>query len=320
MKVLKVVEPGKFEFEERPIPEAKKNEVLLKMKYCGICGSDVKVFTGSHPYASYPRIPGHEISAEIMAYGNTPTKTPLKVSINPYFTCGVCEPCKSGMTNCCQHNQTLGVQRDGAYAEYIVVPVEKIVLNYFPLDSKLLALTEPFGVATHAVDRIGVRVNDNVLIFGAGPIGIFCGVSLLELCRSVYIVDHHKEKLKIVIDLGIHPLYAIPKNKFDVCIDASGSKEVIADCFKYVKVGGKVVFIGHSNEDIPMPHSDIIKKELTIIASRNSIDLSKAQSKIHYNPKVKNTITHIVPFKEVPEFYKEILSKNGKIVKALIEF
>jgi threonine dehydrogenase-like Zn-dependent dehydrogenase len=314
MKVLKLVEPGKLEFEERPLPMPGANEVVLKMKYCGICGSDVSIYQGKHPYASYPRVMGHEICAELGGEF---------VSVDPYFTCGYCPACTSGKRNCCLGNQTMGVQRDGAYAEYITVPESKIIYNKTFLDPKLLALTEPFSVALHAIRRAGIKPSDRVMIFGAGPIGAYCAFIINNMQAEANIADLYDEKLQTAVKLGAHICYNIKTttlaNGYDCCIDASGSIEAITNCFKYVNAGGKVVLIGHSEDIVPVPHSDIIKKELTIFASRNSVELNEAQVKMKEGvTDLRDGITHIVPFAEVPEFFKTL--PNEKVTKALIEF
>lgn len=322
MKILKVLGPGHFEFEEVPIPVPAKDEVLLKMKYCGICGSDIKVFTGQHPYAAYPRIMGHEICAELEGE---------LVSVNPYFTCGQCSACNSGKRNCCLKNQTMGVQRDGAYAEYIVVPSSQIIYNRANLTPNFLAILEPFAVALHAIKKVEIHALDKVMIFGAGPIGAFCTYILSNLQANPVVVDPHHEKLRIAITLGANNIvytHEIGKHflnsgtgDYDVCIDASGSKEAIWNCFNFVKTGGKVILIGHSKEEFSMPHSDIIKKELTIFASRNSVEFYEAQIEMMRDWRnLNNAITDIVPFLEVPEFYKSLVAKDDNIVKALIKF
>ena len=310
MKVLKVVEPGRFEFEERSIPEPRHDEALLQMCYCGICGSDVRVFTGNHPYANYPRIMGHEISARLIRIGDYAYDSKPLVSVNPYFTCGFCEACRKGKSNCCLKNQTMGVQRDGAYAEYIIVPKEKIINAISSSDSQMLALTEPFSVALHAVERGDIQLGDKILIFGAGPIGVFCGVCAINKGAEVSIVDPHPLKMEIAYSLG---LKYVSWDNNDICIDASGSKQAIFNCFSFVRPGGKVILIGHSKEEILMPHADIIKKELSIFASRNSPHFQFPQN-------IQKTITHIVPFMEVPGFFKKLAAKDGTVLKALIKF
>lgn len=334
MKVLKVIEPNRFEFEEKEMPIPAYDEALLKMIYCGICGSDIKIFTGQHPYANYPKVMGHEISALLLKIGEKEINPPLSVSVNPYFICGRCYVCQSGKKNCCLRSQTMGVQRDGAYSEYIVVPEKQLIYDKFNLGAKLLALTEPFGVALHAIKRTNIQKNDRIIIFGAGPIGIFCLLALKNLQIQVDICDPHNEKISIAMSLGAND-YVNPKTSdmdgflkastwgigYDICIEASGSKEAIYNCFKFVKTGGKIILIGHNKEEIIMPHSDIIKKELTIFASRNSLNLTNAQEEMKKSSiNIEKSITDIISFEKVPEFYKRLVSKDGKIVKALIEF
>jgi threonine dehydrogenase-like Zn-dependent dehydrogenase len=318
MKVLKVVEPGKFEFEERPIPEPGPNEALLRMCYCGICGSDVRLFIGEHPYASYPRIMGHEISARLMQIGKETYPDCPPVTVNPYFTCGECVACRSGKQNCCLKNQTMGVQRDGAYAQYVVVSKEKLIYTTHPssADAQILALTEPFSVAYHAIERANIQKGDRVLIFGAGPIGVFCGICALDKGAEVNIVDPHFKKKDIAFQLGIMELVY---DYYDVCIDACGAEEAIYSSVAFAKEGGKIVLIGHTKKQIIMPHPDIIKKELTIFASRNSPRLESDQL-VLIRKNVQKVITNIVPFEEVPEFFKKLVAKDGTVLKALIKF
>jgi threonine dehydrogenase-like Zn-dependent dehydrogenase len=230
-------------------------------------------------------------------------------------------------------NETMGVQREGAYAEYIVIPKEHILHNLVNLEPKLLALTEPFAVGFHAIGRVEIKPEETVLIFGAGPIGLFCLISAINRKAKVSIADPHNSKLEIAKILGAYKCVNSKTNNmydffhlftwgegYDICIDATGSKEAIKYCFEFVRTGGKVVLIGHSKEDIPMPHSDIIKKELTIYASRNSLNLTLTQNEIKKAKSIDKVITNIIPFSEVPKFYERLVLKDERIIKALIEF
>ena len=178
MKAVVIKKPGEIELVEKEIPRLNKGEALLKIKYCGICGSDVATYTGNQPFATYPRIPGHEFSAEVVevAEEDSPIKPGMIVTANPYFNCKKCYSCRRGKVNCCEDNQTMGVQRDGAFCEYVAMPVERI----FPgngIDAPILALVEPFSIGYHAIKRGSVKKGDNLLVIGAGPIGIFAAIS-----------------------------------------------------------------------------------------------------------------------------------------------
>jgi threonine dehydrogenase-like Zn-dependent dehydrogenase len=128
LKAVHVTEPGTIAVVEAPVPTPGPGEALLRVRYAGICGSDLQTFAGTQPFATYPRVPGHEFSAEVVdVHGDAPHLSPgLVVTGNPYFSCGACYSCRRGLVNCCQHNQTMGVHRDGAFQEYIVMPVERI--------------------------------------------------------------------------------------------------------------------------------------------------------------------------------------------------
>jgi len=196
MKIVYIEAPGKIALKEAEIPTPKKGEALLKVKYCGICGSDVATYTGNQPFTTYPRIPGHEFSAQIVEIEDNQfgLKTGMIVTGNPYFNCGTCYSCLRGKVNCCQDNKTMGVQRDGSFAEYITMPIERIFEGK-GLSPKTLALIEPFSIGYHAINRGKVKAGDKVLVMGAGPIGIFAMLSAKLKGAEVYIADLLQNRL-----------------------------------------------------------------------------------------------------------------------------
>src|SRR5919107_1879679 len=128
MHAVYVVQPGEIAVAERPVPSPGPGEVLLRVLYAGICGSDIQTFTGSQPFASYPRVPGHEFAAEVVDVNGVAPNLSLGLLVtgNPYFNCGACYSCRRGLLNCCENNQTMGVHRDGAFQEYIVLPIDRV--------------------------------------------------------------------------------------------------------------------------------------------------------------------------------------------------
>ena len=149
MKTILINQPGEIKVTDTQMPEVKPGEALLRIRYCGICGADVASYTGNQPFTTYPRIPGHEFSAEIVEIPEN--KYGLKagdvVTANPYFNCGACYSCERGFVNCCTDNQTMGVQRDGSFCEYVAMPVERIIPG-MGLSAKELALIEPFSICS----------------------------------------------------------------------------------------------------------------------------------------------------------------------------
>lgn len=174
MKAIVIDKPYEVEIRDVPMPTVGEGEALLRVLYVGICGADVASYTGNQPFTTYPRIPGHEFSAEIIEIpeNDKGLKKGDVVTCNPYFNCGKCYSCERGHVNCCTDNRTMGVQRDGAFCEYISMPVERIYPG-MGLTAKELALIEPFSISRHAISRAVIHQTDSVLIVGAGPIGLF---------------------------------------------------------------------------------------------------------------------------------------------------
>ncbi|MBE6804103.1 MAG: alcohol dehydrogenase, partial [Ruminococcaceae bacterium] len=203
MKAIVIPNPNEIEIREVSIPEVKEGEALLRVKYVGICGADVASFTGNQPFTTYPRIPGHEFSAEIVAIpeNDKGLKAGDIVTCNPYFNCGTCYSCERGYVNCCTDNQTMGVQRDGAFCEYISMPIERIY-DGKGLSAQELALIEPFAISQHAVSRATIKETDNVLVIGAGPIGLFALLAAKQKCNRIVVADILDNRLRLATEYG----------------------------------------------------------------------------------------------------------------------
>ncbi len=285
MKVVYVEEPGKIEIREKEMPILKKGEALLKIKYCGICGADVATFTGNQPFTTYPRIPGHEFSAEIVEIeeNDRGLKVGDIVTANPYFNCGHCYSCERGIVNACTDNQTMGVQRDGSFAEYVAMPIERI----YPgkgLSAKTLALIEPFSIGYHAVSRGHIKPGHKVLVIGAGAIGIFAAVSAKLKGAEVYISDVFEKRLENALKFGVDGIIDVSKedllektkeitngNGFDICIEAVGQSATFLNCIDAAAFGADIILIGNGKKETTFNHSILLKKELNVYGSRNAL-------------------------------------------------
>src|SRR5258708_34687270 len=172
MKALVMKEPGSVAIETVADAVAKNDDVLLRVRMIGLCGTDLNSYRGKNPLVSFPRIPGHEVAATIAEPSKAHPELPagLDVTLSPYFGCGRCPACLRNRPNACQFNETLGVQRNGAMTEYIAIPAAKL----YParLTIKELCLVEPLTVGFHAVDRGRVSAQDAVAIFGCGGVGL----------------------------------------------------------------------------------------------------------------------------------------------------
>ena len=203
MKAIEITKPGEIKIIDKEMPVAKEGEALLKVLYCGICGADVASYTGKQPFTTYPRIPGHEFSAQIVEIGENESgfKAGDIVTANPYFNCKECYSCKRGLVNACIDNQTMGVQRDGSFQEYITMPVERLI-DGKGLSAEQLALIEPFSISAHALSRAKVSKGDNLLIMGAGPIGLFALIRAKSLGARVAVADLLDSRLKLAREYG----------------------------------------------------------------------------------------------------------------------
>ena len=204
MKAVLIHEPGNVSIVEIAKPSPKEGEALLRILYGGICGSDLGTYRGTFAYAGYPRIPGHEFSAQIVEIGENDRglKPGMIVTGNPYFDCQHCYSCERGLVNCCESNETLGAQRDGVFSEYITMPVERIY-DGRGLSPRQLALIEPFCISYHGVSRANVQPGDKVLIVGAGTIGVLAAIAAKAKGGEVYIADVAEAKLKYAYDLQV---------------------------------------------------------------------------------------------------------------------
>ncbi|GLI18279.1 theronine dehydrogenase-like Zn-dependent dehydrogenase [Tepidanaerobacter syntrophicus] len=336
MKAVRIKEPGNVEIIEQEIPTRKKNEALLKIKYCGICGSDIATYTGNQPFATYPRIPGHEFSAEIVeidknGFGLEPG---MIVTANPYFNCGKCYPCSKGLLNCCENNETMGVQRDGAFAEYITMPIEKIYYGK-GLPEKILALIEPFSIGYHASVRGNIQPGENVLVVGAGPIGLFAMISAKLKGAKVYITDLKRERLNYAKKLGADDIInstdenlkekvmkITHSNGMDVCIEAVGISDTFLDCLENVAFSGKVILIGNGKTESSFNHSVLVKKELNVFGSRNSLkDMAALIDLVSItNMNLDYIVSDIFELDDATKAFELLGSSNKTAMKVLVKF
>ena len=337
MKAVKIIKPGQVATEEIPMPEVKENEALIKIKYCGICGADVASFTGNQPFTTYPRIPGHEFSGEIVQIGENSKglKAGDIVTANPYFNCGQCYSCKRGIVNACTDNRTMGVQRDGSFCEYIAMPVERIILGK-GLSAKELALIEPFSISCHALSRAEIRKGDNLLIMGAGPIGLFALIKAKSMGANVMIADLLDSRLNLALEYGADKAVNIKNeglgdcaeeftkgNMFDVTVEACGQPETFLNCIDLAATGANVILIGNGKRDTTFLHSVLLKKELNVFGSRNAftrdfeelIDLVAAGK-----ADVLKMVSGVYPADEAEKAFNALAHNDGSLAKLLICF
>jgi threonine dehydrogenase-like Zn-dependent dehydrogenase len=281
LKALVIKQPGEAVVESVAEPVVKGQDLLLKVRMIGLCGSDLNSFRGQNPMVSFPRIPGHEVAATIVQ-GNSNLAPGTDVTMSPYTNCGQCASCRRNRPNACQFNETLGVQRDGALAEYITMPPEKLYTA--KLSVKELCLVEPLTVGFHAVARGRVVAQDTVAIFGCGGVGLGAvAASRFRGARTIA-VDVADDKLDIARRAGAG--YAINSGQEslhekllgltdglgpDVIIEAIGIPQTFRAAVEEVAFTGRVVYIGYAKEPVTYETRLFVQKELEIMGSRNAL-------------------------------------------------
>lgn len=336
MKTVWIEKPFEITVTDTQKPEPREGEALLKVLYCGICGADVASYTGNQPFTTYPRIPGHEFSAQIVSIpeNDRNLKPGDIVTANPYFNCGSCYSCLRGYVNCCTDNQTMGVQRDGSFREYISMPIERIYHGK-GLSAKELALVEPFTISYHALHRAPVKPGDKVLVVGAGPIGLFALISAKALGAEVYVADILEGRLEKALHFGAAGVINSGKldvkeeamritggNGFDTCVEACGQSVTFLNCIDCAAFAANIILIGNGKKETTFLHSVLLKKELNVFGSRNSyardfqavIDLI-ASGEVN----VLDMVSDIYPMDRADEAFKALANNDGSLSKILIE-
>jgi len=258
VKALIFKAPKQFDIEDINIPEINSGEILIKVKYAGICGTDVRIYNGTKKISA-PRITGHEFSGDIVDIGQGVSnfKVGDRVTVYPMIACGKCYACLSGRTNICVHRLTLGYEIDGGFAEYVKVPAEAVEKgNVIKLPHNVSyeegAVSEPMTAAYHGIERSGIKSGDNVVIVGAGPIGL-CHVQLAKLKepKQIIVIEPDETKRRLAAEFGantgIDPVKENVCKKIldltfnegaDVVIMDVGLPKVIEESLVYVKKGG----------------------------------------------------------------------------------
>ena len=339
MKAVQIVAPSEMRVVEVEQPQPKAGEVLVKMCYVGYCGSDLNTYLGRNPMVQLPVIPGHEIGGEIAAVGEGVPASLVAgqtVTINPYTNCGTCASCLAGRVNACQFNQTLGVQRNGAMSEYIVVPWQTVIPaeGISPRDA---ALIEPMSVGFHAVDRAQVTDLDVVMVIGCGMIGVGAIVRAALRGATVIAADIDDEKLALAKELGathtvntmnedVHARLQALTNGHgpNVVIEAVGSPITYVMAVDEVAFAGRVVCIGYAKNNVEFQTKLFVQKELDIRGSRNAMP-SDFRAVIRFFDEHPNfPKERLISAVATPETAEEVMKKwaeaPGKVFRILVEF
>jgi 2-desacetyl-2-hydroxyethyl bacteriochlorophyllide A dehydrogenase len=331
MKALVLQQAGQASIEAVPEPTVNLGGILLRVQMVGLCGSDLNSFRGLNPLVSFPRIPGHEVSATVVD-GESELLPGTDVALNPYTSCGQCASCLRGRPNACQFNQTLGVQRDGALAEFIVMPREKL----YPakLSRKELCLVEPLTVGFHAVARGRVTADDKVAIVGCGGVGLGAVLASSTRGACTICIDVHNEKLNLARAAGgAHCINSLTESLHhrlleltdgrgpDVVIEAVGTPATFRAAVEEVAFTGRVVYIGYAKEPVSYESRLFVQKELDVLGSRNAMPEDfHSVIKLLESGKfpVNEAVSQIVPLEDGPIALSSWSENPSRFKKLLI--
>jgi threonine dehydrogenase-like Zn-dependent dehydrogenase len=285
-----------------------------------------------------PIIPGHEVGAVIEKIGEGVPEgftKGMNVTLNPYTNCGKCASCRNGRVNACEHNETLGVQRNGVMCQYAVLPWQKIIPAE-GISSRTCALIEPMNVGFHAVSRAQVIDNEFVMVVGCGMVGLGAVIRASQRGASVIAVDIDDEKLALAKRIGaaytvnsmtenVHERIQSITGGFgvDVVIEAVGSPATYVMAVEEVSFTGRVTYIGYSKTEVSFQTKLFVQKELDIRGSRNALP-ADFRAVINYlkagNCPVDELISNETGPDEAFDAMKEWASNPGKVFRILVKF
>jgi threonine dehydrogenase-like Zn-dependent dehydrogenase len=336
MKAITLVEPGQVEIVDLPEPTLGSQDVMIEIRYVGLCGSDLNAYRGRSPLVTYPRVLGHEVGGAIAAAGqDVPSHlaTGARVTLSPYSHCGSCLACRTGRTNACPHNQTLGVQRDGALTERIVAHHSKVCTSEV-LSFQELALVEPMSVGCHATTVGRVAASDRVAVFGCGAVGLGAVACCVEKGATVIAIDIDATKLMLAAHFGAEQTVNAAEDDAQARIDETTDREGVTVAIEAVGIsatfrtalqvaatGGRVVCVGYSDQIAELDTRLIVKKELQVLGSRNARDEFQTVTAMMENRKRPFTemISRVVPFEETAQAFAEWSSSPQHFTKILVQ-
>lgn len=337
MKSVCLKRPGDISIVDIPAQVREPDQILVRVRSAGICGSDIGAFKGVNPLVSYPRIIGHEIAGEVVEVpaDEASFRPGDRVIVEPYVYCGKCYPCSIGHTNCCEQLTVRGVHIEGGMAEYVSHP--RHLLHKVPdgIPWELVPMAEPLVIAMHAVQQAEVRAGEHVVITGAGQIGLLAAQYALTLGAIPIVVDPVEPRLVLARSLGVaHTLnpaatepvaaiLALTRGRLaEAVIECSGDARAIRGSIDYVAYAGRIALVGWPKSEIPLPTALFTKKELTIRGSRNSAGQFPESLRLIAEGRVNVAalLTTTIPVDETPAMVADIAEHPDRYVKVTCVF
>ncbi|WP_339213404.1 alcohol dehydrogenase catalytic domain-containing protein [Ornithinibacillus sp. FSL M8-0202] len=338
MKAAVVVEPTKIEIQDIEVPTIKANEVLIKVKTVGVCGSDLHLFKGTHAFRKPPAILGHEIAGEVVEVGPEVTKFRIgdRVTVEPHIGCGECEFCEKELLNLCTGKKAPGVPGwIGTFSEYFNAPEDIVYKIADDISYEIGTLVEPLAVGIHAIERITVPEKDTIAILGSGTIGLLTLVAAREAgYKNIICTDTQPFNLEMAKKQGailaLNPLEDDVEAKIkeftngrgvDVAIVAADAPGIIDQASSIVRKRGEVGIVAMITKQIPVDTYSFVFNEISLFGAMTyeTKDFEKASQLVNEGLDLSDFITQRVPLEESQKALDILNEKKENVVKVIVE-
>jgi 2-desacetyl-2-hydroxyethyl bacteriochlorophyllide A dehydrogenase len=331
---VETVAPRRMRLTTGPSPTPGPGEAVIRVETVGLCGSDYHLYDGTHPYARFPQVQGHEVVGVVEAYGPDTGGPPVhtRVAVEPLVACGRCFACRRDRYNCCRELQVLGAHLPGGLAERMVAPAARLH-PVGDLPPEVAVLVEPVSIGLHAVNRGEVAGGDTVVVLGAGPIGQAVALAAADRGARVLVADRIASRLALAAAVGARQTadttvddLAARVEEFTggdgaaVVVDATGAPVLIRAAVDLVAPSGTVVIAGISQDDVSIPVADFSRKEITVAGSRNNAGVFPAAVDLvrRHRERVAGLVTHTFALDETPAAIDHAIAHPEEVEKAVI--
>jgi L-gulonate 5-dehydrogenase len=337
MKAAIAYAPRDIRLTHTPDPEPGPDDVLLDVRTVGICGSDIHLFRGDHPYKVFPLIYGHEFDATVAALGERAGGSGLVVGdhvvVEPLLACGECYPCRIGRPNCCTRLKVIGVHTNGGFAERVVVPARCVHALPQELPSDIASLCEPFSIGMQAAGRAAISDADRVVVLGAGPIGQTVLAIAASLGAPVAVVDMIDSRLELARAMGAELTINAATSDVQqavldftdgegasVVVEATGNTRAMESTVGLVAAAGRIVMLGVPDKPVTLPGLEFTRKELTILGSRNNAGRfpDAVRFVLDHRAQVAQLISRSFAFDEVVAAFEMADTQPDKVCKVVV--
>lgn len=324
MRQVVLEQPGRFVLRDAAPPVPKPDEALVRVRRIGVCGTDLHAFAGRQPFFTYPRVLGHELAVTVEATpaGDGRVRIGDACAVRPFLNDPESHASRRGRVNCCESLRVLGVHIDGGMGDLLAIPT-RFLHPVEGLTLEELALIEPLSIGRHAVARAALTRQDEVLVIGAGPIGLASAQFAVLSGVPVTVVDLAESRLALVRALMPQAATAtrVPDGvRFDCVFDATGSAASMMRAFDVVAAGGRLVFVGLTLDPITFADPEFHRREITLLASRNATPDDFAEviaAVVSRAVQPAAWITHRLALEEVPARF-DTVRQDPALVKAVV--